>query len=176
MYVSQTPWECHSDLFPISLNPKLHPRITWLDISKKEESVLTLRAADLARVRLGHGGEVDLVELLLLDQLPVDDPAVEEVRDIDGNVGLARVVVGQQTYVVVLPAEEVVDEEDGGILVVARHVAVVVGKLDLLAHGRATPGEGLETTRTERHDILRREGCWYRTRSMLPFSLEGNDE
>lgn len=113
----------------------------------------TLRTADLARVLLSQLFQIDLVPLVLLNQFPVDDPAAEEIRNVNGHIGLASVVVGEQANVVVLPAEKVVDEEHGGVLVVARHVAVVARELDLLARRRAAPGEGLETAITERHFV-----------------------
>ncbi len=145
---------------------------------KGKSGLLTLWAPGLARVRICQTDQVDLVEAVFLNRLPVDDPAVEEVGHVDGDVGLARVVVGEQARVGVLPAEDVVDEEDGGVLVVARHVAVVVGELDLLARWRAAPREGLETTRTERHclESVLMSGEEGRSSSLVCCCVEKEDE
>lgn len=59
------------------------------------------------------------------------------VGDVDGHIGFLCVVVGQQTDVGQLPAKDVADDEDGGVLVVAGDVGLVLAEGRLLA-GRST--------------------------------------
>lgn len=64
-----------------------------------------------------------------------------QVGKVDGGVGLFSVVVGQKTSIGQSPAKDVVDDQDGGILVGASDIGVVAGNLDLLAGGLAIPLE-----------------------------------
>lgn len=66
---------------------------------------------------------------------------VLQVGKVDGGIGLLRVVVGQQAQVGKSPAEDVVDHQDGGVLVVAGNVCIQTGDLGLLARGGAIPLE-----------------------------------
>jgi hypothetical protein len=123
--------------------------------------LLDFRPANVLGVAAQEGHEVELLLLLWVGQCVwVYDFAAETVRwllvalnvgvtsrsclhigYVDGRIGFLRVVVCEDADVGESPAEDVGDDKDSGILVVAGDIAVDVVELGLLANGLAVPLE-----------------------------------
>jgi len=63
------------------------------------------------------------------------------VGNVNGRIGFLRVVVCQNADVGKCPAEDIGDDKDSGILVVAGNIAVDVVELGFLADGLGAPLE-----------------------------------
>ena len=121
--------------------------------------LLDLGIADVLAVTTDKSSKIEVLRLLgVRKRIRVDDLAIEtiktsvrssrvaskeslQVRDVDGRLRLLREVVGNQTNVRQGPAEDVGDDEDSGILGVARDVGLDVVQCGLLARGSAVPLE-----------------------------------
>lgn len=116
--------------------------------TKDSSTVEYLGLTSLSAVSCHEALYVEFVPFLFVDDFEVYHFAVEEVRHKDRDVAFLSIVVGQEPYVGVSPAQDIVNDEYCCVRIVASDICVVVCKCFDSASGSSISREPLEATRS----------------------------